>query len=242
MSWHFSQVLVEEFLQAKCLDGELSALWKSTPFAHDESCSGKMKDTCHRSRYGTMYVPLMDANGKMLLTWFLEAFPAKISRSPEKEPVSTGPGAVFGVRWRESFLKLCPNSFSWKTHRHLFTEVLPESSVTLPAWGIMQDGVVWEGRTWGVWSTAKDYGLSLRRPTAQSWKAWTCRNISSLVRKNHLDFSIQNQFARLFHKMITPESNEVLMLLPKGWSGSKPLATASVQNWLAQRGNVYLSE
>lgn len=58
----------------------------------------------------------------------------------------------------------------------------------------------------------------------------------SLVRKNHSDGNLQEQSARCFNRMITPESNEALMNWPEGWSDSKPLATARFREWLQQHG------
>lgn len=111
-----------------------------------------------------------------------------------------------------------------------------EFSATWPKAGLMRNGVCWEVKTWGVYRTAKDYGLSLLRPTAQCWKAWTFRRLASLIRKNHSDGNIQEQSARCFHKMITPESNEILMLWPEGWSDLKPLEMGKWDRWLQEHG------
>lgn len=86
MSWHFSQALVEGYLEASSLDGTQSPPWSSLPFAPDDLCSTKMKDTSHRSPFGTMFVPSTDAIGTELLTWFLEDSRAKIYQPPEREP------------------------------------------------------------------------------------------------------------------------------------------------------------
>jgi hypothetical protein len=47
----------------------------------------------------------------------------------------------------------------------LFTEALPESSVTLPRWGMMRDGVCWERLTPGHHTSATEYGSLLPTPT-----------------------------------------------------------------------------
>jgi hypothetical protein len=67
MSWHFSQELVEEYLEGNPSDGKLFAPWKSMPSVPDASCKGKMKVTFHRSPYGMMFVPLTDIPGEGLL-------------------------------------------------------------------------------------------------------------------------------------------------------------------------------
>ena len=54
--------------------------------------------------------------------------------------------------WRELSVKYDRSMCSWKTHRHLFIEDLQPSSVTLPKWGMLLDGVCWELTT-GLWPT-----------------------------------------------------------------------------------------
>ena len=63
-----------------------------------------------------------------------------------------GPGSmendpVYGEKWLELSVKYDPDLSSWKTHRCLWEEDLPESSVTLPKWGMMRAGVCWEQTT-----------------------------------------------------------------------------------------------
>lgn len=144
MSWHFSQALEEVFSGRSCSDGEPCAQWRSMPSAQDDSSSDRMKGTCHRSPFGTMFVPLTDARGAALLTWYREDFLARTFRSPAQERESMANGAESGERCTESSVRYDLDSSCWKTHRCLFEEVLPESSVSLPSWGMMRDGVVWE--------------------------------------------------------------------------------------------------
>jgi len=91
--------------------------------------------------------PLTAAHGEALLTSYLAAFPAKTSASPERGRASTAPAAASGATWRELSAKFDRSSCSWKTHRLLFDEDLPESSVTLPRSGMMLDGILWERTT-----------------------------------------------------------------------------------------------
>ena len=66
MSWHFSQALEAAFSAASSSAGEPFAPWKSMPSAPDDSCSAKMKATCHRSPFGMMFVPSTDALARAL--------------------------------------------------------------------------------------------------------------------------------------------------------------------------------
>jgi len=67
--------------------------------------------------------------------------PAKTSLALEKERESKDQGVGFGSKWLELSVKFDLVLCSWKTHRSLFPEALPWSSVILPKWGLMLDGV-----------------------------------------------------------------------------------------------------
>ncbi len=147
MSWHFSQAAVAAFSEAQSLDGAPSALSKSIPTADAFSWRGRTTESSSRSLSGTTCRHSTADRGEALLTWFLAGFPVSISAPPGKEPVSTETAPASGAKWQESFLRFDPPTSGWKTHQCLFDEDLPESSVTLPQWGMMRDGVLWEPTT-----------------------------------------------------------------------------------------------
>lgn len=140
MSWHFSQALVAAFSAGTCSAGDASAPWSSTPSAPDDSCSAKMKAICHRSPFGTMYVPSTDTHGAALLTWFLAAFRAKTSAPPAKARASKASDPDCGWKWPGSFAKFSPASRSWKTRQCSLLAGLESYSETWPRWGLMRDG------------------------------------------------------------------------------------------------------
>jgi hypothetical protein len=94
-----------------------------------------------------------------VLTWCLAGSRAKTSPQPEEGQESTGSGLDSGVRWRESFRRFDPVTSSWRTHRCLFDEALPASSVTLSRWGMTVGGVLWERLTPGLHTSGIGYGL-----------------------------------------------------------------------------------
>ena len=143
MSWHFSQALVAEYLEASSSDGTQSPPWSSLPFAPDDSCSAKMKDTFHRSPFGTMFAPSTDAHSVALLTWFLEASRAKTYRPPERAPGFQENDLAFGSKWLGSFASLSPNGSWVKTAPFSFLEDSEPFSETWPRWGTMQNGECW---------------------------------------------------------------------------------------------------
>jgi len=144
MSWLFSRVLVEEYSEGISLDGEPSALLSGTPTQLPSWCSDKTMARCQLSQSGMTFKLLTGENGEAVLMSFLEAFPAPTSVVPGRERGLKVSKAPCGNIWQESFVKYDLNSSLWKTHQCLWDEDLPWSSVTLPKWGMIRSGVLWE--------------------------------------------------------------------------------------------------
>ena len=144
MSWHYSQALEEAYSAASCGDGGQSVPSNGMPTHGTFWSPGKTTDALKPSRSGMTFRPSTDAHGEAVLMWCLAASPAKTSPPLAKVPESTASEAVCGNTWRESSAKYCRISSSWKTHRCLWEEDLEPSSLTLPQWGMMLNGVLWE--------------------------------------------------------------------------------------------------
>jgi len=166
MSWHFSRVLVEEYLVANYLDGEQSAPLNGTDTHGTFWSPDKMTDALKPSRSGMTFRPLTESHGEELLTWFLEAFHAKTSLPLAKEPELKESEAVCGNTWRESSVKFDRNTHLWKTHRCLWEEDFLSSSLTLPKWGMMRSGVLWERITSPLHTDETESGCWVGTPTA----------------------------------------------------------------------------
>jgi hypothetical protein len=169
MSWLFSQALAVEYSADTSLAGEQCALWSETHTPPVSWLPGRTTDACRLSRSGMMYAPLTEGHGEAVLMSFLEAFPARTLAQPEGERGSQGQGLVCGRKWRELSVKYDRDSSGWKTHQCLFPEVLPWSSVTLPKWGMMRDGVLWE-RTMPARLTRGIGVGSWPTPNQRDWK------------------------------------------------------------------------
>ena len=76
-----------------------------------------------------------------------EDFHARTFQSQEKEQELKARNLPCGNTWRELCLKCSPDTSSLKTVRCLWEEDLPLSSVTLPKWGTMLNGELWERTT-----------------------------------------------------------------------------------------------
>jgi hypothetical protein len=165
MSWHYSQALVAAYSAANCSGGEPCAPLNSTPTPEACSWPGKTTAALSPSPSGTTCEPSTARLGEAVLTWFLEAFPARTFQRLErvKESKESGPGC--GGKCTELSVRFDRSTSSWKTHRSLFSEDLPWSSVTLPRWGIMRDGECWEQTPPDFLTDATESGCSLPTPS-----------------------------------------------------------------------------
>jgi len=112
---------------------------------HEKSCyNGSETESFQSFQSGMMSLRLTADHGEERLMSSAAVFPAKIFQQREKVPESKGAEVVCGNTWRELLAKYCRKSYSWKTHQCLWGEDLPWFSVTLPNWGMMRDGVLWE--------------------------------------------------------------------------------------------------
>ena len=114
------------------------------------------------------FKPLTVENGEGVLMSFLEAFLVPTSVVPGGEQASMGSKVPCGNTWQELSVKFDRDSSTWKTHQCLWEEDLPESSVTLPKWGMMRNGVLWERITSALPTSGIESGLleSWRSPAA----------------------------------------------------------------------------
>lgn len=180
MSWLISRALMEQTCEslpssqeaevgcsvAKSSGGEPSAPSSGNPSPQALCASDKMTDFSRLSRYGMTFGLLTEDHGEAVLTSFLAAFPARILAPLERAKESTVRVPACGEKWRESSARFDLDSSSWKTHRCLWEEDLSESSVILPQWGMMLDGVLWERITAEDLTNATGSGL-WRSPAAQ---------------------------------------------------------------------------
>ena len=242
MSWHFSRALVAEYLAACSSDGELYVQSRSIHMQHLYSSSARMMEFYQHSRYGMTCERLTGRRGVELLTWYLEASRARTSPSPGKGLESMAPGAVCGLKCVESSARFCLSSYSWKTHQCLFPEVLPESSVTLPRWGTMQNGVVSQAIIPGGKRMVKGCGW-LRRPL------WTDHKFYVLTRRHIITRRMQGksptnwmqqaiELSSLRKAWANVRFSEHLLRWPINWTDLRSLETGRIQQWLELHGNV----
>ena len=162
MSWSYSRALVVEYSEACSSDTELSAPLNTTPTPDQFYWPDKTTEHSRLSRFGMTCVPLTGSHGADLLMWFLAAFRAKTSQSPEKAPDWTAKGQGYGEKWRGLLARFDHNSCSLKTAQLSLLEDLTGCCVTLPRWGLMLDGELYPqpmlelrtgGKESGFWQT-----------------------------------------------------------------------------------------
>ena len=266
MSWHYSLALEEAFSGACSSDGAPSALWRLMPTALDDSCSDKMKGTCHRSPFGMMFVPSTDAHGEALLTWFREASPVRTSASQTPMATeSTARKAASGESLRGSFARYDRDMSSWRTAQTSLLGASDECLETWPRWGLMLDGACYPqkilehgtyGKGYGLLPTltATDYGSN--RGGAAGRVGPVRESLQTMARHGRLPTLLARDWKdgqenrrttvqRLRCAVTEPEQLggtlnpdwcEWFMGWPIGWTASEPLATDRFQQWLLGHG------
>jgi len=182
MSFIFSRVLVEEFLQERRSAGVVSVQWKTIHTVSAFSCSDKTIKSWSRFLSGTTFEHFSGLHGEVLLTWFREVSLAKACQLQGKARALKIPDRDYGERWRGLLVKFNQDSCSWKTAHSLFQEEVPESSLILPRWGMMRCGELWE-RITSVLPTKETGSGSWRTPTASDGRGGAYADMEKLRKR-----------------------------------------------------------
>ena len=164
MSWLYSQVLVEEYLEANSLDGQQYARLNGNHTQQAYCAPDKMTKFSRLSRFGMMCKLLMENLGEELLMWYLEDFPVKTFHQQEEELGLMENEAQCGNTWQESFAKFSQDTHLWKTPHCLLKEDCLEYSGTWPRWGMMQNGECWEQPKLAQITKETGFGLLVKWP------------------------------------------------------------------------------
>ena len=217
------------------MDGEPSAPWKSMPSAPDDSCSAKMKGTCHRSPFGMMFVPSTDCHGAALLTSFLEASRARTSARPARALESMANVPVYGASLRGSFAIYDRASHSWRTPQTSLISDLDVFSGTWPRWGTMRNGACWERPTLALHNNGIGFGSVLPTLTKMS-----CEHPGRQKIKAHQQTCISGVLATRDgwrpHGQYSPSHAAWFMGWPESWTSCAHLETDKFQLWLRSHG------
>ena len=229
MSWLFSRALVEAYSADTCLDGAPCALSSGTPMPQASWLPARTTEHCRLSQSGMTFKPLTAAHGEAVLMSFLEASPARTSVPPARALESTDSGLPCGSTWRESLVRYDLATRSWRTHRCLWDEALPESSATLPRWGMMRGGVCWERTTLAPLTSATDSGSWLPTPTAKA----------NMMSPSMQKWPAHRNVAQQAGGTLNPTWVEWLMGWPLEWTACDASATDKYQQWRQQHGGCF---
>lgn len=204
------------------------------PTAHDDSCSAKMKDSCHRSPFGMMFVHLTDRHGMALLMWFQEASRVRTSARQVKVPGSMAIEADYGGKCLASLAKLDHVTCLWKTAQCLLFEDWEQCSPIWPQWGLMQNGECWELHMPDMTTKETVSGL-LPTPLKSDGKG------GSKAPFRRKDGRLRNEWKHYVnqHYGLTyphPTHSEIRLGWPIGWTDYRPLAMDKFLQWQQRHG------
>ena len=242
MSYTFLQEQGEESSVESFLDIPVSVLSNLTQMQEQCCCPDRKTDSFQDSQSGMTSKHLMESHGEERLMSSVVDSHAKtsvlqIQRHKESQEVGQG----FGNTWQELWMRFDPKSSLLKTHQCLWEEGLQLSSVTLPQWGMMQDGVFlglamqelgMKGNDAGSWPTP----LKSEGPGSQQMKLTDAVAIAEGFKPRY--YKVEGMEGRkAFTGKVNPEWEEWLMGWPMGWTNDlKELATDKFQQWLNSHG------
>lgn len=166
---NYLRALAEGFLATYYSDTSPSVQSKSMSIASKSYQRGKKMVVFHGFPSFQMSRNLTENPGGGSSMSSLAASRARTSPAPDAAPGSAAPAPACGRRWRESWARYDRATSSWRTHRCLFDEALPSSSLTLPSWGMTLGGVCWEPRTRALPTSAGGSGSWLPTPSASDY-------------------------------------------------------------------------
>ena len=165
MSWHYLQGPEAAYWEGTSLDGAPDALLRLIPTPEPCCSPDNATDASRDSRSGTTCGRSTATHGEAPSTSSLADSHARTSAPPERAQGSLESDPGSGGRWRESSARYDLAAHGWRTHRCLWDEALPWSSVTLPKWGMMRGGVLWERTTPALLTEGPASGSLQRFPT-----------------------------------------------------------------------------
>ena len=242
MSYTYLQALGEESSAESFLEIDQSALWSGNPPRAKCYWQDNATDRCPASLSGMMSAPSTESPGAESSMSSAGASHARTSAPPVDGEESKESEADYGRKWRELSVRFDPHGYSWKTHRLLWEEDLPWSSVILPPWGSMQDGVCWElltpeaitiGNGSGFWPTPNAFRDTGETPCNWKTRSKKKRNENPSLGDLHLSLGIALRSATETSGKQNPTWTEWLMGWPREWSlATKPLETDRFRSWL----------
>ncbi len=224
-----------------CWDIDPCALLNMTSMQGGSLLQDNRMDVCQCFQYGMMYPHSTGGHGKVKPMSCVVDFPARILVALGKAKESMVKEAASGGIWHELLMRYNLNTCLLRTHHCLFEEDLLMSSVVLPAWGMMQDGVFLERMILEVGISVSDAGywptpLKEEGPGGKHKKLTDVIAIKEGFRPRYYNMDGM-EGRKVFTGKANPDWVEWLMGWPVGWTNDcKELETDRFQSWRQQHG------
>lgn len=228
---HSSQEQEAGFSEENYSDGKPSAQSSGNPTQLVYCALDKMTGLSKkRSLSGMTFKPLTDDLGEAVLMSFLEAFPVRTSPVQEKVQESRESDLPCGSTWQELSMTCVHEKSSSKIrHNLLWEEDLEPSSLTLPKWGMMLDGELWERTTLPRLTSGTGYG-SWPTPCANEDAAGTPNGNMQKMLGN--DPKVRGETPEEWSKgALSPDWVEWLMGWPISWTSLEPIGDLDWRDW-----------
>lgn len=254
MSWHCLQEQEVASSEVNCLAGNAWERLKSSVIPEKSFFNDNETEYCHGFPFGmtSKPSPLPTQNAKNtsngceqleISLLFQEDFHAKTSVLEGNVLELMAQEASYGSSNSESSRKSIQAEHLSRTRLHYANLGLMWSCQDLPAWGMMQNGVVSELPTWEGTARGNDSGL-LPRPQRVDGKSWyVVSRDSAIKREAHPNRQLMlihvtglNAYMHLRKWWANPPYWEAMMEWPIGWTDSTPLAMDKYQSWLQLHG------
>lgn len=239
MSWHYLQEQEAASWEGTCLDGAPSALLSLMPTPEACCLPASVTACCHGSRCGMTCEPSTASRGAAECRLCPGASLAPTSAAQEAARELKANTLACGQTWRGSLAKWHPSSHSWRTHQALLFEDSTACLATLPTWGLMRDGELWELPTPDFPTNESEHG-SWPTPKARDWRSGGTdpAKVQARIdrRKNQgvvdlPDAAVHRLWQPGFSGLLNPSFSEALMDWPIGWTACEPLGTDKFQEW-----------
>lgn len=229
MSWHYLQEQEAASWEGTCLDGAPSALLSLMPTPEACCSPASAMVCCHGSRCGMTCGPSTAGLGAEACKSSAAVSRAPTSAAPEARPDWTEKPADCGEKWPASLAKFDPALRSLRTAQTSFLEDSTVCSPTLPRWGLMRRGHVYQLPTVDRLKPGKGSGLL---PTHTVGDSRAARNGTAAGRNESAGLTMTDWlYLNVGRGRLHPESAEWMMLWPEGWTDCAALATDKFQAW-----------
>lgn len=235
MSWHFLQEGVEASWEQSSLDGAPSALLRLIPARAIAFSIDSEMECCRDFRSGMTCAHSMAAAGEVRSTWLREDSRARTSHQEAAlTKDSQGSEVGSGPTWLGSFAKFDLASCSLKTLGGCEPKGSKKSSVTLPEWGSMRNGMLYQRAKLGR-HKCDDECSYWPTPTATMAHSGFGHGKHSQGRYRSSVLLRCAQIGWAPH----PELLEAAQGWPIGWTARESLEMAKYREWLLLHGKPF---